>query len=81
MIDLSPILFYTSWGVCSIPKESKHPAVFFPINNETQCALLLFLSSRFITYAPAFILGKLFLEKTPLNLCSQLKQLVESISF
>ena len=27
-------------------------------------------SSRFITYAPSFILGKLFLEYTPLNLGS-----------
>ena len=30
-----------------------------------QCVLLLFLSLRFMTYAPSFILGKLFLEKTP----------------
>ena len=38
-----------------------------------------FLSARFITYTPSFILGKLFLEKTPLNLGSWLKQLVVSI--
>ena len=40
------------------------------INSETQCVALLFLSSRFMTYAPSFILGKLFLEKAPLNLQS-----------
>ena len=42
--------------------------MFLSINNETQCVPLLFLLSRFITYAPSFILGKLFLEKTSLNL-------------
>ena len=38
------------------------------------------LSLKFMTYAPSFVLGKLFLEKTPLNLGSQLKCLVTSIS-
>ena len=33
---------------------------------------LSFLSSRFITYTPSFILGKLFFEKMPLNLGSTL---------
>ena len=53
----------------------KNTAVLMSKNNETQCALLsfissiyFFLSSRHTTYAPTFILGKLFLEKTPLNL-------------
>ena len=35
------------------------------VNNETQCVPLLFLSSRFMTCTPSFILGKLFLEKEP----------------
>ena len=47
-------------------KYTKYTAVFLSINNETQCALLLFLLSR-------LILGKLFLEKMSLNLGSQLK--------
>ena len=66
--DLSLILFHTSCGIFSIPKESKYTAVFLSINNET--FPLLFLPSRFMTYAPSFILDKLFLEETPLNLGS-----------
>ena len=54
----------------SIPEESKYTAKFLSISNETQCVPLLFLSSRFIVNAPSFVLGKLFLEKTPLNLGS-----------
>ena len=75
VIDLSLILFNTPWGIYSIPKESKYTAVFLSINNGT-CIPLLFVSSRFMTYAPYFILGNLFLEKMPLNLGSQLKYLV-----
>ena len=70
VIDLSLILFNTSWGIYSIPKESKYTALFMSINDENQCVPLLFLSSKFMTYAPSFILGKLFLNKTPLNLGS-----------
>ena len=40
---------------------------------------LLCLSSRFMTYAPSFILGKLSLEEAPLNLGSLLKYLVISV--
>ena len=68
VIDLSLILVNTSRGIYSIPKESKYIARFLSINNETQCVPLLYLSLRFMTFAPSFILGKLFLEKTPLNL-------------
>ena len=57
--DLSLILLNTS---CEIPSVSKEV-----INNETQYVPLLCLSSRFMTYAPSFILGKLSLKKTPLN--------------
>ena len=67
MIDLFLILFNTSQGIYSILKESKYTAKLLSIYNETQCDFLLFLSSKFITYAPSFILGKLFLEKIPLN--------------
>ena len=35
------------------------------INNETMCSFTIFIIERFMTYAPSFILGKLFLEKTP----------------
>ena len=35
---------------------------------ETQYVTLLFLSLRFMTYAPFLILGKLFLERMPLKL-------------
>ena len=38
--------------------------------NETQCVVLFCLLSRFMTYAPFFIPGKLSLEKIPLNLGS-----------
>ena len=38
---------------------------------------LLFLSSRFLTCVPSFIIGKLFLEKTPLNLQSRQKYVVK----
>ena len=38
------------------------------MNNETECVPLLSLSLRFIPYVPSFILEKLFLGKTPLNL-------------
>ena len=51
-------------------KESKYTAVYLSIKNETQRVSLLCLSPRFITYALPFILGKLSLEKTPLNLNS-----------
>ena len=30
-------------------------------------------TKKFMTYTPSFVLGKLFLEKTPLNLGSYLK--------
>ena len=62
MIYLSLILLNTSFGIYSNPKESKCRAVFLSINNKTQCVPSLSFS-RFITHAPSFILGKLFLEK------------------
>ena len=48
-----------------MPKKSKYTAVFLLIDNETQCVSLFCFSSRFMTYAPYSILGKLCLEKTP----------------
>ena len=42
VIDLSLILLNTSWGIYSIPKESKYTLVFLSINNETQCVPLSF---------------------------------------
>ena len=66
------MLFNTSslWGIYLISKESKNTANFLSINNEVQYVSLLFLSSRFIAYAPSVVLGKFFLEKMPLNLAS-----------
>ena len=63
IIHLFLILFNTYCRIYSIPEESKYTAVFLSINNETQCVPLILLSLRFITYAPSFILGKLFFEK------------------
>ena len=74
---MSLISFNTSWGIIqfqkNIPKESKCIGTFLWINNETQCVPLLFLSSKFMKYASTFILGKLLLETTLLNLGSYLK--------
>ena len=79
VMDLLLILFNTSWEKYLIPKKSKYAAVFLSENNENQRVSLLYLSSKFISYALPFILGKLSLEKIPLNLGSQLKYLVISI--
>ena len=68
VICLSLIFSNISCGIYSISKESKYTAKFLSISNETQCVPLLFLSSRFMPYPPSFIFGKLFLEKTSLNL-------------
>ena len=76
VIHLSLILFNTSWGIYSILKEPKYAAVFLSIDNETQYVHLLFLSSRFVTYASSFVLYKLSLEKTPLNLGLELYYLL-----
>ena len=54
-------------------KESKYIATILQINNETRWVPLLFLSWRFMTYTPSFILGKSFVEKATLNLGSKLK--------
>ena len=59
MMDLSLILFITSWAIHSIPKESKYTAVFSSINIVTQSVSLLCLSSKIYEIAPSFILGKL----------------------
>ena len=68
--DLSFILFNTFWGIYSFPKEPEYTTVLLPTNNEIQWVILICLSSRFMTYTPSFILGKLSLEKKPKNLQS-----------
>ena len=65
VVDISLILLNTFSGMYSILKESKYAAVFWPIN-QTYCISLLYLSSRFMTCAPFFVLFKLPFEKTPL---------------
>ena len=79
VIDWSLILLHTSWDIYLISKNSKYKVIFLSKNNKTQCVTLLFLWFRFIICDPSFILRKLFLEKTPLNTGSFLKQLVISI--
>ena len=60
-----------------IQLEKNHQSTqLLSINNETNCFPLLCFSSRFILYAPSFILGQLFLDKTPLKLGSQLEYLI-----
>ena len=66
--SLSLILFNTSWQIYSIIKESKYATKFLSIKNENQSVPSFYLSSIFITYASSFILGKLLIEKTSLNL-------------
>ena len=76
VMDLSVIMFNTSWQIYSIPKESKCTAVFLLTNNETQCFSLLCLSLRFMKSASSFILGKISLEKTSLILGSLILDLL-----
>ena len=73
LVDLSLILFNNFRGIYSKyihNTYSKYAAKFLSINDETQWVPLLFVLSRFITFAPSFILGKQFLEKMSLNLGS-----------
>ena len=67
VIDLYLLLFNTSQGIYSIPKESKSTDLPPSVNDKIQCVPLLFLSLTLIVYALSFILGKMFFEKTPLN--------------
>ena len=50
VIDLPSILFNSSWGIYSIPKESKYTAKLLSINNETQCVPLLTVCYYHVTY-------------------------------
>ena len=69
VIDVSLILFTTSWGVYSIPNESKYTAKFISINNEIQCVSYYFYHLDLLNTLHN-VLGKLLFEKTPLNLGS-----------
>ena len=51
----SLILFNTSCGIYSIPKESKYTSVFLSINIESGCFPLLYLSLGFMAYILSFI--------------------------
>ena len=59
--------FLISVEVCSTPKLSKYVTFLAFANNAVQLVPIDAYSSRFLMYAPSFILDKLFLEKTPLN--------------
>ena len=61
--DLPFILLSTSGRIYSISKESKFTAVFQLINTETQHALLLCPSQRFMTYVSSYIVSKIYLKK------------------
>ena len=68
MIDLTLTWLNTYGGIYLISKESKYTVEFSSINNETQCVRLFCWSSRFMIKDSCFIIGKLPLEKTSLNL-------------
>ena len=51
------INFFTSFEICSIPKESKYVTVLLFTYNVIQLFPISEYSSRFITYAPCFILS------------------------
>ena len=68
---LFPINSLIFSGTRSTPKLLKQTILFLLQNKAMQCVPTSAYSSRFITCTPSFIfLGKLFLEKTPLNLGS-----------
>ena len=72
VIFLLPIIFIISFGICSTPKLPKYITVSpFTCTAIYWVPIDLYLS-RFITYAPFFILGKLFLEQTRINLANLL---------
>ena len=69
-MDLSLTLINNSWAIYSILEWSNYSSVFLSVNNENQCVSLLSLSSKFVTYGPSFILGRLVLEKATIELAS-----------
>ena len=62
--------FLIYFGIYSTPKLSKYVTLLLFLCKAIQRVPIDLYSSRFITYAPSFTLGKLFLEKAPLNLDS-----------
>ena len=54
--------FLISFGICSTPKLSKYVTCSAFTYNAIQCVPIDLYLSRFIIYAPSFILGKLFPE-------------------
>ena len=69
-------VWYFFRNIFNSKRIKKKTPVYLSINNETQWVPLLCLSSRFMNYASSFILRKLSLEKTQLNLGSWLTYLV-----
>ena len=60
---LLSINYLTSFGLCSSPKLSKEVTLLFNVYKAIQWVPVSEYSSRFITYAPLFILsGRLSLE-------------------
>ena len=59
-----------SFGICSIPKLSNYMILLPFTYIAIQWVPTDLNSLRFVTDAPFFILGKLFFDKTPLNLGS-----------
>ena len=62
MTFLSPMIFLISFGICSTPKLSKYSMLLPFIYKAIQWVPIDLNLSRFITYAPSFVLGQLFLE-------------------
>ena len=54
--------FLISFGICSTPKLSKYATSLSLTYKAIQCVPIDSYSSRFIIYAPSFILDKLFLD-------------------
>ena len=54
--------FIISFGICSTPKLLKKVTLLPVRYKAMQCVPIDLYSSRFITYTPSVIFGKLFLE-------------------
>ena len=67
VIFLVPINFLISFRMYSTPKVSKYVTLLPFTYKAIERVPTDLYSSRFITYVPSFILGKLFLEKAQLN--------------
>ena len=66
-MSLFPINLLISLGICSTPKRSKYIISLFYVYKAIQCVPKKFVEIYYLC-ASFYFLGKLSLEKTPLNL-------------